>query len=92
MSYTATKDKRSQTSHERNYLINVHFSDYSRRECHVTRTEVVTTLAHPGVDTNGSVKWLEANLNAHSSRIVANAHSNWFKCEKALMVGPTLLH
>ena len=61
MSYTATKDKRSRTRHERSYLINVHFFNYSTIECHVTRTEVVTTLARPGFDTNGSVKWFEAN-------------------------------
>ena len=61
MSHIATKNKRSQTSHERNYLNNVHFSNYSTHDCHVTRTEVVTTLAHPGVDANGNVKWFEAN-------------------------------
>ena len=35
--------------------------NYATRDCHVTRTEVVATLARPGVDTNGNVKWLEAN-------------------------------
>ena len=42
-------------------LINVHFSNVSTRDCHVTRMDIVTTLAAQGVDANGNVKWLEAN-------------------------------
>ena len=61
MSYTATKDECSWTNHERDYLNNVHFSNYFTRDCHVTRTEVVTTWGRSGVDTNGNVNWIEVN-------------------------------